>query len=174
MFWKDTSAGQGKIFSSQWSRGGGLGGRQGRKVSRVVKSLDAWVLPTCPWPPQPATTMRLRERRERTGSDHTFVGRLWVGRKWDVIQLSQAEPFSIHRHSEFAKVDGLHGSLCDLVSGGGWHIGRRRQSRHDDSAGTPTHTHKHTHLTKRNKTASPTTPKSKALEQSTWKKGLGG
>lgn len=98
------------------------------------------------------------------GSDHTFMGRLWVRRKWDVIQLSQAEPFSIHRHSEFAKVDGLHGSLCDLVSGGGWHIGWRRQSRHDDSAGTTTH--KHTHTPDKNKTSSPKPPKSKALEQS--------
>ena len=95
-------------------------------------------------------TMRMLVRYWRTGSDHTFMGRLWVRCKWDVIQLSQAEPFSIHRHSEFAKVDGLHGSLCDLVSGGGWHVGWRRQSRHDDSAGTTTHTHTHTPQTKIN------------------------
>lgn len=71
-------------------------------------------------------------------ADRTFVGRLWVGCQGDVVQLAQAEPFSIHRHSEFAKIDGLHGSLSDLVCGGGWHVALRRQSRHDDSAGTTT------------------------------------
>ena len=66
------------------------------------------------------------------------MGRLWVGCQRDVVQLAQAEPFSIHRHSEFAKIDGLHGSLSDLVCSGGWHVALRRQSRHDDSAGTTT------------------------------------
>lgn len=66
------------------------------------------------------------------------MGRLWVGGQRDVIQLAQAEPFSVHGHSEFAKIDGLHGSLSDLVGGGGWHVALRRQSRHDDSAGTTT------------------------------------
>lgn len=66
------------------------------------------------------------------------MGGLWVGGQRDVVQLAQAEPFSIHRHPEFAKIDGLHGSLSDLVCGGGWHVALRRQSRHDDSAGTTT------------------------------------
>lgn len=66
------------------------------------------------------------------------MGRLGVGCQRDVIQLAQAQPLSIHGHAEFAKIDGLHGSLSDLVCGGGWHVALRRQSRHDDSAGTTT------------------------------------
>jgi len=82
----------------------------------------------------------MRQLQGSRGSepDRTFMGRLWVGGQRDVIQLAQAEPLSIHGHSEFAKIDGLHGSLSDLVGGGGWHVALRRQSRHDDSAGTTT------------------------------------
>lgn len=91
------------------------------------------------WPPgSRAGRASPRRRPPAQRSGRTFVGGLWVGGQRDVVQLAQAEPFSIHRHPEFAKIDGLHGSLSDLVCGGGWHVALRRQSRHDDSAGTTT------------------------------------
>lgn len=70
------------------------------------------------------------------GANRTFLARFGVRRQRDVIQLSQTEPFSIHRHPEFAQIDGFHGSLGDLVCGGSRRIALRRQRGHDDSADT--------------------------------------
>ena len=64
----------------------------------------------------------------------TFVGRLGGGREGDVVELAQAQPFPVHGHTEVAEINGLPGSLRDLVRGGGWGIGLRRQVGHDDDS----------------------------------------
>lgn len=55
----------------------------------------------------------------------------------DVIEFTQTQPLAVHRHTEVAQVDGLTGSLRDLVCGGGWCLALRRQIRHGDSAVRP-------------------------------------
>ena len=62
------------------------------------------------------------------------MGRLGVGREGDVVELAQAQPFPVHGHTEVAEINGLPGSLRDLVRGGGWGIGLRRQVGHDDDS----------------------------------------
>lgn len=64
----------------------------------------------------------------------TFMGRLWVWGKGDVVELAKAKPLAIDRHAEVAEIDGLPGGLGDLVGGGSRGFALRRQIRHDDSA----------------------------------------
>lgn len=104
------------------------------RLRRQDTSVWSWRRPL----PSGAAPEQSRPGAPGAQPDRTFVGRLGVGCQRDVIQLAQAQPLSIHGHAEFAKIDGLHGSLSDLVCGGGWHVALRRQSRHDDSAGTTT------------------------------------
>lgn len=64
----------------------------------------------------------------------TFMGRLWVWGEGDVVELTEAKPLAIDRHAKVAEINGLPGSLGDLVSGGSRGFALRRQIRHDDSA----------------------------------------
>lgn len=64
----------------------------------------------------------------------TFMGWLWVRRERDVVELTEAKPLSIDRNTKVAEIDGLPGSLGDLVSGGSRGLALRCQIRHDDSA----------------------------------------
>lgn len=64
----------------------------------------------------------------------TFMGRLWVWGEGDVVELTEAKPLAIDRHAKVAEINGLAGSLGDLVSGGSRGFALRRQIRHDDSA----------------------------------------
>lgn len=61
------------------------------------------------------------------------MGRLWVWGEGDVVELAKAKPLAVDRHAKVAEINGLPGSLGDLVSGSrGFAL--RRQIRHDDSA----------------------------------------
>lgn len=64
----------------------------------------------------------------------TFMGRLWIWRQRDVVELSKAEPLAVHRHAKVAQINGLSGGLGDLVVVGSGGFALRRQIRHDDSA----------------------------------------
>lgn len=62
------------------------------------------------------------------------MGRLWVWGEGDVVELAKAKPLAVDRHAKVAEINGLPGSLGDLVSGGSRGFALRRQIRHDDSA----------------------------------------
>lgn len=99
----------------------------------MFRPSNRWRRPTPPHPGGAAP--RPPERPART-----FVGRLWVRRERDVVELPQAEPLSVHGDAKVAEIDGLPGGLRDLVCGGGRGLALGRQIRHDDSAfGGQTH-----------------------------------
>lgn len=64
----------------------------------------------------------------------TFMGRLGVWGEGDVVEFAQAEPLAIDRNAKVAEINGLPGSLGDLVGGRSRGFALRRQIRHDDSA----------------------------------------
>lgn len=64
----------------------------------------------------------------------TFMGRLRVWGERDVVELAQAKPLAVDRHAKVAEINGLPGSLGDLVGCGSRGFALRRQIRHDDSA----------------------------------------
>lgn len=71
----------------------------------------------------------------------TFMRWLGLGSERDVVEFTQTQPLPVHRHAEVAQVDGLAGSLRDLVGGGGGCFALRRQIRHGDSAVRPSDYH---------------------------------
>lgn len=62
------------------------------------------------------------------------MDRLGVWRERDVVELAEAQPLAIDRDAKVAQINGLPGSLGDLVCGGSRGFALRRQIRHDDSA----------------------------------------
>lgn len=62
------------------------------------------------------------------------MDRLGVWRERDVVELAEAKPLAIDRDAKVAQINGLPGSLGDLVCGGSRGFALRRQIRHDDSA----------------------------------------
>lgn len=67
------------------------------------------------------------------------MGRLWVWGEGDVVELAKAKPLAVNRHAKVAEINGLPGSLGDLVGGGSRGFALRRQIRHDDSADVRQH-----------------------------------